>query len=84
MEPNSPEPIRQAVASGEFQRATLLWNEYIAGILGEIARGDCTHDRMAEAGDLLDWSRGVVMCERARAQDLFNALWVASQYVPTG
>jgi hypothetical protein len=80
---NQPtDPIRQAVASGEFQRATLLWNEYAARIREEIARGICTEARMAEAGELVEWSRRVVLCDRARAQGQLTTIWVASQYGP--
>ena len=74
------DPIRQAVSAGEFQRATLLWHEYVAGILEELHRGTCTQARMAEAGELVEWSRGVVLCERAHAQSQLNTVWVAAQY----
>ncbi|HLK69757.1 MAG TPA: hypothetical protein VKU19_40285 [Bryobacteraceae bacterium] len=80
MNQNATGPIRQAIASGEFQRATLLWNEYAAGIREEIARGACTPDRMAEAGELLRWSSDFVMCERARAQAELDTIWVAARY----
>ena len=74
--------IREAIASGAFHRAALLWNEYAAGIRDEIDRGTCTAARMAEAGELLEWSREVVLCERARAQAQINTIWVAGQYGP--
>jgi hypothetical protein len=79
---NRTDPIRQAVASGEFQRAALLWNEYAAGIREEIGRGTCTQARMAEAGELLEWSCGVALCERAHARSQLDTIWVASQYGP--
>jgi hypothetical protein len=74
--------IRQAVSSGEFQRATLLWNEYAAWVREEIARGRFTQAQMAEAADLVEWSRGVVECDRAHAQAQLATLWVASRYGP--
>jgi len=73
---------RQAVASGEFHRATLLWNEYAAGIREEIGRGACTRARMAEAGELVEWSRRMVLCDRAHVQGQLTTIWVASQYGP--
>ncbi|MBZ5621886.1 MAG: hypothetical protein LAQ69_24645 [Acidobacteriia bacterium] len=76
------DPIRQAVAAGEFHRATLLWNEYAAGIREEIGRGACTEARMAEAGELLEWSRGVALCDRAHAQSQLTSMRVAAQYGP--
>jgi hypothetical protein len=76
------DPIRHAVASGEFHRATLLWNEYVAEVLEEINRGTCTQARMAETAELVEWSRGVVLCDRAHAQSQITTMWVASQYGP--
>jgi hypothetical protein len=82
MDSQRTDPIRQAVASGEYQRATLLWNEYVAGIREEIGRGTCTRARMEETAQLVEWSRRVVLCNRARAQGQLTTIWVASQYGP--
>jgi hypothetical protein len=80
MDHQRTDPIRQAIGAGEFQRATLLWNEYVTGILEEISRGTCTEAHLAEAADLLEWSRGVVLCECAHVQCQIRTLWVASRY----
>jgi hypothetical protein len=82
MDNQSTNSIREAVASGEFDRATILWNEYATRIREEIRRGTCTAGRMAEAGELVRWSRQVVLCDRARAQAQLNTIWVASRYGP--
>jgi hypothetical protein len=76
------DPIRRAVASGEFHQATLLWNEYVVEIREEIGRGTCTQARMTETAELVEWSRGVVLCDRAHAQGQLTTIWVASQYGP--
>jgi hypothetical protein len=83
MDNQRTDPIRQAVASGEFHRATLLWNEYVAEIREEIGRGACTQARMAETAELVEWSRVAVLCDRAHVQGQLTTIWVASQYGPT-
>jgi hypothetical protein len=75
-------PIRQAVASGEFHRAAMLWNEYVNETREEINRGTCTQARMAETAELVEWSRRVALCDRAHAQGQLTTIWVASQYGP--
>ena len=75
-------PIREAIASGEFDRAMDLWNEFTTLLREEIGRGTCTQASMSETADLLAWSRGVVLCERAHAQSQLTTMWVASQYGP--
>ena len=84
MDHQGTDPIRQAIAAGEFQRAMLLWNEYVAAILEEIRQGTCTQARMIEASELLEWACNVVQCDRAHAQSQLNTIWAASQYDPSG
>ena len=72
--------LRRAVASGEWQSALRLWDEYAAGIREEIRRGTCPEARIAEAREFLDWTRRVVLCARAQAQNRLNAIHVAKQY----
>ena len=73
--------IRRAVASGDFLRATGLWNEYASLLQGEISRGVCTRVHMEEARELLEWSRRTVALARTHAQSRLDALRVAEQYV---
>jgi hypothetical protein len=72
--------IRRAVASGDFPRATGLWNEYASALHGEISRGVCTQTRMEEARELLEWSRRTVALARTHAQSRLDALRVAEHY----
>jgi len=72
--------IREEIGAGEFDRAALLWNDYAAAIRQEIDRGTCTRDRVAEAGELLDWARRVVYCVRMRTQARVHSMQVASRY----
>jgi hypothetical protein len=76
--------IREAIASGEFERAMLLWGEFASQIADEIGRGICTDATMKETAELVAWSRGVVLCERAHAQSQLTTMWVASQYGSAG
>ena len=72
--------IREAVASGEFERAQRLWTGYMAILSDEVRQGSFRESRLTEASELLEWSRRVVLCARAHAQDQLNSLHVAEQY----
>jgi hypothetical protein len=74
------ERIRQAVASGEFQSALLLWNDYVAALQQEVRRGRLSEADMQEAGKLVAWSREVLLCASAHAQDYLNRVNVAGEY----
>ena len=81
------EAIRQAVNSGEFGRAQLLWRECSAALAEELTGGHLTKARLAEVRELLvevrelmEWSRVVVLCARAHLQDRLNSLHVAREY----
>jgi hypothetical protein len=74
------EPIRQAVASGEFERARLLWNECTTGLAEELSNGCLSEARLFEVRDLVEWSRNVVMCSRAHLLGQLNCLHVAGEY----
>jgi hypothetical protein len=75
-----PDRIRQAVASGEFQRALPLWNEYAALLRQELSCGRLSATEFVTAGQLVAWSRQVALCARAQALDSLNSLHVAEQY----
>jgi hypothetical protein len=78
------ESIRQAVNSGEFDRAQLLWNQYAAGLAEELSNRCLSAARLAEVRELVEWSRTVVMCERSHLQSKLNRmqseLRVAGEY----
>ncbi len=59
------EQFRGAVSSGEFQRASQLWNDYTAERLVEARRG--CGDKLPEMRELMEWTRTVVVCARAHA-----------------
>jgi hypothetical protein len=87
MQPLPLESIRQAVNSGEFGRAQLLWRECSAALAEELTNGHLTKARLAEVRELLaevrelmEWSRMVVLCARAHLQDRVNSLHVAREY----
>jgi hypothetical protein len=78
------ETIRQAVNSGEFGRAQILWKECAAGLAEELSKGCLSEGRLSEVRELVEWSRTVVLCERARLLNKLNHLHVAGEYeVPT-
>ena len=76
----SLEPIRQAVNSGEFSSAQVLWSECAVGLTEELHDGSLTEARLCEVRQLVEWSRTVVLCARARLMDQLNSLHVAGEY----
>jgi hypothetical protein len=74
MDGHLTEPIRQAVASGEFQKAQLLWNGYAALLREELPKGSVSAARLAEVRELVEWSRRVVLCARAHAQSRLDLM----------
>jgi hypothetical protein len=87
MQPLPLESIRQAVNSGEFGRAQLLWRECSEALAEELTNGHLTKARLeevrellAEVRELMEWSRMVVLCVRAHLQDRLNSLHVAREY----
>ena len=82
MQPFSLEPLRQAVCSGDFERAQLLWNECAACLADELSGRRLSEARLAEVRELVEWSRNVVSCARAQMQNRINSLHVAGEYEP--
>jgi hypothetical protein len=84
MQQLSLESIRHAVNSGEFERAQLLWNQCVAGLAEELSNRRLSAERLAEVRELVEWSRTVVLCERAQLQSKLNRmqseLRVAGEY----
>ncbi len=78
------ESIRHAVNSGEFERARFLWNQCAAGLAEELSNRCLSPARLEELRELVEWSRTVVMCERAHLQNKLNRmqseLRVAGEY----
>ena len=68
------ESIRRAVSSGEYDRAQLLWNQCAAGLAEELSGRCLSAARLAEVRELVDWSRTVVLCERAHLQNKLNRM----------
>jgi hypothetical protein len=80
MQPLPLEPIRQAVNSGEFERAQLLWSQCVAGMSDELSAGTLCAARLSEVRELVEWSRVVILCARAHLLDQINSLHVAGEY----
>jgi hypothetical protein len=83
---NSPEPgslshqIRQAVASGEFSKARLLWETYGQQFRADILRAPMPQARITEARELAEWTRMTALRSRARAQAKLNQIAVSQKY----
>lgn len=74
------EPIRQAVISGEFDRAQFLWNQCVNVLAEELRTGSLSAARLSEVQELVAWSRDVVLCERAHLLNELNSLHVSGEY----
>jgi hypothetical protein len=75
-----PQRIRKAVASGEFPKARLLWEEYGESFRTDRLRGPLPLSRLAEARELAAWTRMAALCARAHAQARLNQIAVARKY----
>jgi len=75
-----PEPIRRAVASGEFLKALALWQEHARQLRQEVRNGTLTREKLAEARDLVEWCRVTALCARSHAQAQLNRIGAARQY----
>jgi hypothetical protein len=60
--------IRRAVSAGEFGKASALWENYAAQTAAEIRAGTGSAATLAQMRELIEWTRGVVICARAHAQ----------------
>ncbi|HMD70702.1 MAG TPA: hypothetical protein VKF41_05130 [Bryobacteraceae bacterium] len=78
--PSLPQRIRQAVASGEFPKARLLWEEYGESFRTDRLRGPLPLSRLAEARELAAWTRMAALSARAHAQARLNQIAVAQKY----
>jgi hypothetical protein len=80
MDNHSESRIREAVASGEFQRAQQLWNAYVFQLQEQLRCGSFSALQLGQVRDLVEWSRSVALCARQHAQDRINSLLVAAEY----
>ena len=80
MEPDRATEVRNAVASGDFERAHGLWDEYVTYLQDELRRGSLTRAQLEEARELFEWARLTVLCARAHIQHRLNTLRVAEAY----
>ena len=72
--------IREAIAGGDYARALELWDQYTSALAG----GLLTEDTLAEAANLVEWSRPILMSARAHAAERLRALHVAGAYGARG
>ena len=72
----SQEPVRRAIAAGDFAHALELWNGYAAALAG----GNLTGAKLAEAAELIAWSRPFLLRGREHAAVRLRALHVAGAY----
>ena len=80
MDHQSPDRIRQAIASGEHQKALELWSAYEAQLRVALEAGTLSADTLRETRELVAWSREVLLCGRARTLARLDALYVSGIY----
>jgi hypothetical protein len=76
MKEASLEPVRRAIAVGDFAHALELWNGYAAALAG----GKPTDAKLAEAAELIDWSRPFLLRGHEHAAVRLRAPHVAGAY----
>jgi hypothetical protein len=82
MSERATDEMRKAAAAGDWPAVLRLWEQYAAGIRGELAGRACTHARLLEAREFLDWARRIALCARAQNQQQLDAIHAAQQYGP--
>ena len=68
MDSNLTSAVRRAVASGEFNRARRLWEEYVAQCRDRIRQGADPKGTLEEARQLMVWCRQMTLAVRAQIQ----------------
>ncbi len=83
---NQAEPVverlREAVTSGEFDKALVYWNDYVGRLQEELQQHRLSEPQVQEMGALVEWARSVVLCARAHDQSLLSSLCAARMYAP--
>jgi hypothetical protein len=79
--PEATDRIRHAIARGEFAGAEVLWEDLSRQMRERIASGAAGEAEREALVELYDWSRNVLLCERARILDRLNTLHAAGAYV---
>jgi hypothetical protein len=72
--------IRAAIASGNYELALRLWNEYTSEIRDAIEQRALPEEAFAEFCGLADWGRTMLQCSRAHLLDQLNSRYVAGVY----
>lgn len=80
---DSASQVRSAIERGEFERAGVLWEEWSAELAGAMRAGTLDPEEWARAKELYQWSRNVLVAERAHLLHRLNKLYVAGAYGPT-
>jgi hypothetical protein len=76
MSPTSAKTIQKAVESGEFGKALDLWKEFA----GAIAAAGPTRESLAEAAELIERCRPLLLAARGAACEQLNLLRIAGAY----
>lgn len=76
MSGTSAKSVRDAVASGDYQLAIKMWEQYAAAI----AAVKPTRESLAEAAELIEWARPLLDAARSDAGERLRALHVAGVY----
>ena len=77
--------FRAAIASGQFEMARALWENYAEQLCAELRAGPVAPNRLAETQELVEWCRLATLAARAHASDLLSALAAGERYsMPAG
>jgi hypothetical protein len=80
MESETSSRIRETIVSGEYENALGLWNGYAGQLANQIREGALPASAMAEASELVTWSRTVLRCAQAHILDHLKSLHAAEVY----
>jgi hypothetical protein len=71
---NYPDLIRDAMASGELEKAQSLWNDYACLLGKQLDNRLLPESRLQEAGELVEWARQMTLAQKAHLRDSLNDL----------
>lgn len=80
MEDELTSRIRAAIAAEDYEEALRLWNRYAGHLREKLAQGTPAAGAFSEAGELVEWSRTVLLCARAHIGDRLRNAHAARAY----
>jgi hypothetical protein len=73
--------IRKAIVSEQYDDGLDLWTRYATQLRNSIANREASETTLQEMGELVEWSRSILLGARSHMLDRLNTLHAAGVYV---